>query len=333
MSTVTMVQALNRALHDAMAEDERVLAFGEDVGHTGGLFGVTAGLARTFGPGRCYDSPTAESGILGTAVGMAMYGRIPVVEVQYDAYLYPAFEQLVSHVAKLRNRTRGKVALPIVLRVPYGGIGTVEHHNDSSEAYYAHTPGLHVVAPATVADAYGLLREAIAAPDPVVFLEPKRLYTDTADLELPVRTEPIGRAVVRRPGNSATVLAYGPAVPTALAAAEAARDRGYDLEVVDLRTLVPFDDETVRASVRRTRYAVVVHEASGFAGVGAEIAARITEACFDDLLGPVQRVTGLDIPYPPPKLQHHHLPDAERIVEAVERLYARGAQAFVSGAV
>lgn len=318
---VSMAQALNRALRDALADDERVVVFGEDVGRLGGVFRVTDGLLRDYGDDRCFDTPLAEAGIVGFAVGMAMSGLRPVVELQFDAFAYPAFEQVVSHVAKLRNRTRGRLAVPIVLRVPYaGGIGGVEHHCDSSEAYYAHTPGLKVVTPATPADAYSLLREAIEDPDPVVFLEPKKLYWSTAPVELPVRTEPFGRAVVRRPGRDVTLLAYGPSVPVALEAAAAAAHEGWDVEVVDLRTIVPFDDDTVTASVRRTGRCVVVQEAQGFAGVGAEIAARVQERCFHSLAAPVLRVAGLDIPYPPPKLEHLHLPGVERVLDTLARL-------------
>jgi 2-oxoisovalerate dehydrogenase E1 component beta subunit len=318
---VSMAQALNRALRDALADDERVVVFGEDVGRLGGVFRVTDGLLRDYGDDRCFDTPLAEAGIVGFAVGMAMSGLRPVVELQFDAFAYPAFEQVVSHVAKLRNRTRGRLAVPIVLRVPYaGGIGGVEHHCDSSEAYYAHTPGLKVVTPATPADAYSLLREAIEDPDPVVFLEPKKLYWSTAPVGLPVRTEPFGRAVVRRPGRDVTLLAYGPSVPVALEAAAAAAHEGWDVEVVDLRTIVPFDDDTVTASVRRTGRCVVVQEAQGFAGVGAEIAARVQERCFHSLAAPVLRVAGLDIPYPPPKLEHLHLPGVERVLDTLARL-------------
>ncbi|MEU8341059.1 alpha-ketoacid dehydrogenase subunit beta [Spirillospora sp. NPDC048832] len=318
---ITMAQALNTALADALDEDERVLVFGEDVGTLGGVFRVTDGLTAKFGDDRCFDTPLAESGIVGFAVGMAMGGFRPVVEMQFDAFAYPAFEQIASHVAKMRNRTRGRVALPIVIRIPYaGGIGGVEHHCDSSEAYYAHTPGLKVVTPATVEDAYSLLREAIDDPDPVVFMEPKKLYWSKADVGRLDRTEPFGRAAVRRTGRDATLVAYGPSVPVALEAAAAARDEGWDLEVVDLRTIVPFDDATVAASVRRTGRCVVVGEAAGFAGVGAEIAARVQERCFHSLEAPVLRVTGFDIPYPPPMLEHHHLPNVDRILDALDRL-------------
>jgi pyruvate dehydrogenase E1 component beta subunit len=321
MPSITMAQALNAALRDAMTDDESVLMFGEDVGTLGGVFRVTDGLARDFGEDRCFDTPLAESGIVGFALGMAMNGFRPVVEMQFDAFAYPAFEQLVSHVAKMRNRTRGAVTVPMVIRVPYaGGIGGVEHHSDSSEAYYAHTPGLKVVTPATVEDAYSLLREAIADPDPVVFMEPKKLYWSKADASLPVRTDPFGRAAVRRTGADATLLAYGPTVPVALEAAAAAEDEGWDLEVVDLRTIVPFDDDTVAESVRKTGRCVVMSESAGFAGVGAEMTARVQERCFHSLAAPVLRVTGWDIPYPPPMIEKHHLPGVDRVLDTVARL-------------
>ncbi|NGO70567.1 alpha-ketoacid dehydrogenase subunit beta [Streptomyces boncukensis] len=320
---VTLSQALNHALRDALAADPAVHVLGEDVGPLGGVFRVTDGLAEEFGEERCADTPLAEAGILGSAVGMAMYGLRPVVEMQFDAFAYPAFEQLVSHVSRMRNRTRGGLPMPITVRVPYGGgIGGVEHHSDSSEAYYMATPGIHVVTPATVPDAYGLLRAAIASDDPVVFLEPKRLYWSKAGWD-PAAPEPvpgIGRAAVRRPGRSATLVTYGPSLPVCLEAAEAAREEGWDLEVVDLRSLVPFDEETVAASVRRTGRAVVVHESPGFAGPGGELAARISERCFHYLEAPVLRVAGFDIPYPPPMLERHHLPDVDRVLDAVARL-------------
>ncbi|ASU84704.1 alpha-ketoacid dehydrogenase subunit beta [Nocardiopsis gilva YIM 90087] len=321
MAEISLGRALNRALHDALDGDPDVLVYGEDVGALGGVFRVTDGLTATFGEDRCFDSPLAEAGIVGTAIGIAMYGQRPVVEMQFDAFALPAFEQVVSHVAKMRNRTRGRVELPLVIRIPYGGgIGAVEHHADSSEAYFAHTPGLRVVTPATPADGYSMLREAIECPDPVVFLEPKRRYWATADIELPVRTEPMDRAVVRRPGTDVTLIAYGPMVATALEAAEAGQREGRDIEVIDLRSLSPFDEETVTESVRRTGRAVVVHEASTFGGYGAEVAARVTEQCFHYLEAPVLRVGGLDIPYPPPKLESYHLPNADRILDAIDRL-------------
>ncbi len=318
---VTMAAALNQALADALTADDRVVVFGEDVGPLGGVFRVTDGLAARFGDQRVFDTPLAEAGIVGTAIGMAMAGLVPVIEMQFDAFAYPAFEQITSHLAKLRNRTRGKLALPVVIRIPYGGgIGGVEHHSDSSEAYYTHTPGLRVVAPGTPADAYRLLRQAITCPDPVIFLEPKRRYWSRETTGLTLSGPPIDRAMLRRPGKDVTLIAYGAMVATALEAAEAATEEGWDVEVIDLRSLSPVDDQTLTESVRRTGRAVVVHEAAGFAGYGAEIAARLTEQCFFHLEAPVLRVTGLDIPYPPPHLEQYHLPSTDRILDAIARL-------------
>jgi pyruvate dehydrogenase E1 component beta subunit len=318
---ITMAQALNRALRDAMTEDPSVLMFGEDVGALGGVFRITDGLTAEFGEERCFDTPLAESGIVGMAVGLAMNGMRPVVEMQFDAFAYPAFEQVVSHVAKMRNRTRGKLTMPITIRIPYaGGIGGVEHHCDSSEAYYVHTPGLTVLAPATVADGYAMLRAAIASPDPVVVLEPKKLYFSKDEVDLTAAEPGIGRAVVRREGTDATLIAYGTSVPLALETADVAAAEGRSLQVVDVRSLVPFDDETVCAAVRSTGRAVVVSEAAGFASVASEISARVTERCFHCLAAPVGRVTGFDIPYPPPMLEKHHLPGVDRILDAVDAL-------------
>lgn len=321
MNQISMAQALNAALRDAVKDDDRVLIFGEDVGPLGGVFRVTDGITADFGEERCFDTPLAEAGIVGFAVGMAMGGYRPVVEMQFDAFAYPAFEQITSHVAKLRNRTRGALSLPMVIRIPYaGGIGGVEHHCDSSEAYYTHTPGLRVVTPGTAQDAYDLLRDAIDSPDPVIFLEPKCRYWSKESVSFTRDGAPMDRAVVRREGTDVTLIAYGPMVATALETAEAATAEGWDVEVVDLRSLTPFDDETVTASVRRTGRAVVVHEASGFGGYGAEVVARVTEQCFHRLHAPVLRVTGLDIPYPPPKLERHQVPDVDRILDTMARL-------------
>lgn len=326
MAQVTFAAALNQALRDGLAADERVSVFGEDVGVAGGVFRITDGIARDLGDDRCFDTPLAESGIVGFAIGMCMAGLRPVVEMQFDAFAYPAFEQITSHVAKMRNRTRGSLGLPMVIRIPYaGGIGGVEHHCDSSEAYYAHTPGLRVYAPGTVEDAYVLLRAAIDDPDPVIFLEPKRLYWSKADVDLrdlAARHDltPPGRAVVRRPGTDVTLVAYGPSLQVAMESAEAAADEGWSVEVVDLRTINPYDDATVVESVRRTGRCVVVTEAQGFAGVGAEIAARVQERAFHALAAPVLRVSGLDIPYPPPKLEHIHLPGVDRVLDTIARL-------------
>jgi 2-oxoisovalerate dehydrogenase E1 component beta subunit len=317
---ITMAQALNTALHDAMAEDDRVVMFGEDVGRLGGVFRITDKLQERFGETRCFDTPLAESGIVGSAVGMAMYGYKPVVEMQFDGFTYPAFEQIVSYVAKMRNRSRGTVTLPITIRIPFGGgIGAVEHHSESPENFFAHVAGLKVVSPGTPSDGYSLLREAIASPDPVIFFEPKRRYWLKEDADLPVTTEPIGRAVVRRPGTTASLFAYGPMVRTCMDAAAAAEEEGWDLEVVDLRGLVPFDAVTVVESVRKTGRAIVVHEAQVFSGFGAELAAQVTERAFYHLEAPVLRVGGFDVPYPAAKLEEFFLPDTDRILDAVER--------------
>jgi pyruvate dehydrogenase E1 component beta subunit len=318
VTSLTMAGALNRALNDAMADDDRVVVYGEDVGALGGVFRVTDGLEAAFGDERVWDAPLAEAGIVGTAIGMAMYGMRPVIEMQFDAFAYPAFEQVVSHVAKMRNRTQGRVSLPLVIRIPCAGaIGGVEHHSDSSEAYWAATPGLTVVTPSNPADAYSMLREAIASDDPVIFMEPKSRYWSKADLALPVRTEPMRRAKVVREGTDVTLIGYGPTVRTALEAAAAGAAEGLSAEVIDLRSLSPFDDETVSASVRKTSRAAVIHEAAQFGGYGAEVAARVTERNFHWLAAPVLRVTGYDLPYPPPKLEEHFLPTADRVLAAL----------------
>ncbi|MGO4691081.1 alpha-ketoacid dehydrogenase subunit beta [Glaciibacter sp. 2TAF33] len=316
----TMAAALNAAIHDAMAADPAVVLFGEDVGPLGGVFRVTDGLYAEFGETRVSDSPLAESGIVGTAIGMAIYGLRPVVEMQFDAFSYPAFQQIVSHVAKMRNRTRGKIELPIVIRIPYAGdIGGVEHHSDSSEAYWTATPGLTVVTPSNPADAYSMLREAIQSDDPVIFMEPKSRYWMKDELSLPVQTTPMNKADVLREGADVTLIAYGPTVKTALATAELAAEEGLSVEVIDLRSLSPFDDETVNASVRKTSRAAVIHEAAQFGGYGAEVAARLTEHNFFHLAAPILRITGFDIPYPSPKLEEHFLPTPDRILAALGR--------------
>ena len=320
---VTLAQAINQALHDAMSEDERVLVFGEDVGKLGGVFRVTDKLQERFTEDRCFDTPLAESAIVGTAIGLAMYGFRPVPEMQFDGFTYPAFEQIVSHLAKMPNRSRGTVKLPVTIRIPYGGgIGAVEHHSESPETYWAHTAGLKVFTPGTPEDGYSMMRAAIAMDDPVIFLEPKRRYWMKSDAELPVQTEAPHRAVVRREGTDVSLFCYGPMVRTALEAAEAAADEGWSLEVVDLRSLSPLDTDTILASVQRTGRAIVVHEAAQSLGMGAEITARIQEHAFYSLEAPVLRATGFDTPYPPAKLEEYWLPDVDRILDLVERALA-----------
>jgi len=267
------------------------------------------------------DTPLAESGIIGISIGLAMRGYRPVPELQFDGFSYPALDQIISHLAKYRNRTKGAMSLPVVVRIPYGGgIGAVEHHSESPETYFCHTAGLKVVTPATPADAYALLRQAIASDDPVIFLEPKRRYWVKQEVSLPVEAEPIGKARVLRPGTDCTVVAYGPMVKVALDAAAAAEEEGIgSLEVIDLRSLVPLDEDALVASVRKTGRMVVVHEAPEFLGFGAEVAARVTEAAFLYMEAPVLRCTGLDIPYPPARLEEVHLPDVDRLLWTVQR--------------
>jgi len=318
---VTLARGLNMGLRRAMDNDPKVVVMGEDVGKLGGVFRITDGLQKDFGEDRVIDSPLAESGIVGTAVGMAMRGYKPVVEIQFDGFVYPAYDQIVCQVAKLHFRSRGLQPMPLVIRIPFGGgIGAVEHHSESPEAQFAHTPGLKVVACSNPVDGYWMLQQAIACPDPVVFLEPKRQYhADKAELDTEVDPDPLFASRVVRPGNDVTLLAYGPTVKTCLKAAEAAEADGQSLEVIDLRTLSPLDMEPVHESVRRTGRAIVVHEAHVNLGMGAEVGARITEECFYSLEAPVLRVGGLDTPYPASRIEEDWLPGLDRVLDAVDR--------------
>lgn len=320
----TFAAALNTGLRRAMDDDAKVVLLGEDIGKLGGVFRVTDTLQKDFGDNRVIDTPLAESGIIGTAFGMALRGYRPVCEIQFDGFVYPAFDQIVSQVAKIHYRTGGKVRAPLTIRIPFGGgIGAVEHHSESPEAYFAHTAGLRVVSPSTPADAYLMLRQAIALDDPVIFFEPKRRYWDKGDVDVDAPADlPLHKARIVRAGTDATVVAYGGTVATSLTAAKIAAEEGHSLEVIDLRSLSPLDTDTIAASVTKTGRLVIVHEAPVFAGFGAEIAARITERCFYQLEAPVLRVGGYDIPYPPAKLEKHHLPDPDRILAAVDRSLA-----------
>ncbi|HEX8343546.1 MAG TPA: alpha-ketoacid dehydrogenase subunit beta [Actinoplanes sp.] len=322
--TLTIGKALNTGLRRSLENDPKVVIMGEDVGKLGGVFRITDGLQKDFGENRVIDTPLAESGIIGTAVGLAIRGYRPVCEIQFDGFVFPAYNQIVTQVAKMHFRSKGKVRLPITIRIPFGGgIGAVEHHSESPEAYFAHTPGLKVVSCSNPADAYTMIQQSIASDDPILFFEPKRRYWEKGevDLDAPLSAYPLHASRVVRPGTDVTVLAYGPMVRTALDAASAAAEDGRDLEVIDLRTLSPLDLEPVYESVRRTGRCVVVHEAPGTLGLGAEIAARITERCFYSLEAPVLRVTGFDLPYPAARLEEEYLPDLDRVLDGVDRTF------------
>jgi 2-oxoisovalerate dehydrogenase E1 component beta subunit len=323
MTTVSLAKGVTMGLRAAMEKDPKVIIMGEDVGKLGGVFRVTDGLQKDFGEDRVVDTPLAESGILGTAVGLAMRGYRPVCEIQFDGFVYPAYDQIVSQVAKLHFRSRGKIPMPIVIRIPFGGgIGAVEHHSESPEAYFAHTAGLKVVAVSNAVDAYWMIQQSIAADDPIVFLEPKRRYWEKAELDEQAAPDPLFASRLLRDGADCTVLAYGPMVKTCLEAATAAEQEGRHLAVIDLRTLSPLDMEPVFTSVRKTGRAVVVHEAPITLGLGSEIAARISEHCFYSLEAPVVRVAGFDTPYPPSRIEEEYLPDLDRVLDGVDRALA-----------
>jgi 2-oxoisovalerate dehydrogenase E1 component beta subunit len=325
MTTLTVSKALNEGLRKALEDDPKVLIMGEDVGKLGGVFRVTDGLQKDFGEARLIDTPLAESGIIGTAIGLALRGYRPVCEIQFDGFVFPAVDQIVSQLAKMRYRSLGKLSLPVVIRIPCGGgIGAVEHHSESPEIIFAHTAGLRVVACADAADAFTMIQQAIRSDDPVIFFEPKRRYWDKGEVEVAADLAdalPMDRAKVVLEGTDVTLLTYGPLVRTSLEAALAARDDGRSIEVVDLRSLSPLDEETIVASVRRTGRCVVAHEAPVYAGLGAEIAARVTERCFYHLEAPVLRVGGFATPYPPSRLEDHYLPDLDRILDSVDRTF------------
>ncbi|GII66779.1 2-oxoisovalerate dehydrogenase subunit beta [Sphaerisporangium krabiense] len=323
MSTLTLAKAINEGLRAAMEEDPKVLIMGEDVGKLGGVFRVTDGLQKDFGESRVIDTPLAESGIIGTAIGLALRGYRPVCEIQFDGFVFPAADQIITQLAKMPLRSLGKLKLPVVVRIPCGGgIGAVEHHSESPEAYFTHTGGLRVVACSNPADAYHMIRQAIRSDDPVIFFEPKRRYWEKAEVDKNATPLPFDRGQIVRPGTDVTVLAYGPMVKTCLEAAAAAAEEGRSVEVVDLRTLSPLDTDLIYESVRRTGRCVVAHEAPVYSGLGAEIAARVTEACFYSLEAPVLRVGGFSTPYPPSRLEDHYLPDLDRVLDAVDRAFA-----------
>ena len=323
---LTLSKALNEGLRKAMEHDPKVLIMGEDVGKLGGVFRVTDGLQKDFGEDRVLDTPLAESGIVGTAIGLALRGYRPVCEIQFDGFVFPAFDQIVSQLAKMAYRSSGQLRLPVVVRVPCGGgIGAVEHHSESPEALFVHTPGLRVVACGDPADGYAMIQQAIRCDDPVIFFEPKRRYWDKTDVDLPgglAAAFPIDRARTLVDGTDVTVLCWGPMVRTCVESATAAAQDGRSLDVIDLRSLSPLDTETIFASVRRTGRCVVVHEAPVTGGLGAEIAARVSQECFYHLEAPVLRVGGYSTPYPPSRIEEYYLPDLDRVLDAVDRSFS-----------
>ncbi|HLX46850.1 MAG TPA: alpha-ketoacid dehydrogenase subunit beta [Streptosporangiaceae bacterium] len=326
MTTLTLSKAMNEGLRRALEDDPKVLVMGEDVGRLGGVFRVTDGLQKDFGEGRVIDTPLAESGIVGTAIGLALRGYRPICEIQFDGFVFPAFDQIVSQLAKMRPRSLGHVSLPVVIRIPCGGgIGAVEHHSESPEALFAHTGGLRVVACSNPADAYSMIQQSVTSDDPVIFFEPKRRYWDKGEVDTAASADSwlsLNSARTVHQGDDVTLLCYGPMVRTCVEAAVAAAKEGRGIEVIDLRSLSPLDIPAIRASVQRTGRCVVAHEAAVTGGLGAEIAARITEECFYHLEAPVLRVGGFSTPYPPSKLEEHYLPDLDRVLDAVDRTFA-----------
>lgn len=318
-----LAKALNAGLAKAMEDDPRVLLMGEDIGPLGGVFRVTEHLQGRFGRDRVLDTPLAESGIVGTAIGLAMRGYRPVCEIQFDGFIFPGFNQITSQLAKMTNRHEGRISMPVVIRVPYGGhIGAVEHHQESPEAYFAHTAGLRLVSPSTPNDAYWMIQEAIASNDPVMFFEPKSRYWHKGPVDLSASAVPLHSSRVVRTGTGVTLVGHGAMVTVLLQAAELAASEGTSVEVVDLRSLSPIDYDPILASVQKTGRLVVASEAPGFVSVSSEIAATVTERAFYSLEAPVLRVTGFDTPFPPAKLETIYLPDADRVLDAVDRAMA-----------
>jgi len=323
VTKLTMAKALNAGLRRALEADPKVVLAGEDIGKLGGVFRVTEGLQKDFGEGRVIDSPLAESGIVGTAIGMALRGYRPVCEIQFDGFVYPAYNQIVSQLAKMHFRSGGRLKMPVVIRIPFGGgIGAVEQHSESPEAYFSHTPGLKVVSCSNPVDAYWMIQQAVASDDPVIFLEPKRRYHEKAEVDETATPYPLHSARVVREGSDLTLLAYGPMVRVCLDAAAAAAEEGRNLEVIDLRSLSPLDMSVVVESVTKTGRVVTVHEAPVNLGLGSELSARITEQCFYSLEAPVLRVGGFDMPYPPSRVEEEYLPDLDRVLDMVDRSLA-----------
>ncbi len=323
MVELPIAKAITAGLREAMRKDDKVLMFGEDVAKLGGVFRVTEGLFEEFGQNRVFDTPIAEAGIIGTAIGLAMRGYRPVTEIQFDGFIFPAFDQITTQLARLQNRSEGFTKMPVVIRVPYGGgIGAVEHHSESPEAYFAHTPGLRVISPSTPNDAYWMIQQAIESTDPVLFFEPKRRYWQKGMVNLDESPGSMHQARVAVAGNDVTLVAYGPMMNVALEAAALGADEGKSIEVIDLRSMSPIDFATIVESVKKTGRLVVAHEASTFVSISSEIAARVSELAFYHLEAPPIRVGGFDVPYPAAKLEEKFLPDADRILDAIDRVLA-----------
>jgi len=322
MAKLNMVEAINLALREEMERDSRVVVLGEDVGKEGGVFRVTDGLQERFGVDRVVDTPLAESGIVGTAFGLAVYGLLPIAEIQFEGFLYPCFDQINNHISRIRNRSRGRFTCPMVIRTPYGGgIHAPEHHSDSPEAILAHIPGIKVVIPSTPYEAKGLLLSAIRDPDPVIFMEPKRIYRAIRE-EVPEGdySIPLGKARLVQEGKDVTVIAWGAMVREVLNASEQLKGDKIELEIIDLRTISPIDIDTIITSIRKTGRGVIVHEAPKTCGLGAEIIALINEKALLSLQAPIERVTGFDIPVPLLKTEHYYLPNPKRVVMAVKKV-------------
>ena len=323
MSTMTMAKAINAGLRAGLSQNPKSLLMGEDIGDLGGVYRVTEGLKADFGADRVMDTPLAESGIIGTAIGLALRGYRPVCEIQFDGFVFPGFNQITTQLAKMHSRSEGALSAPVVIRIPYGGgIGSIEHHSESPEALFAHTAGLRILTPSSPQDAYWMIQQAMTCLDPVIVFEPKRRYWLKGDVDTQKPSGDPFAAHVLREGTDATIVTYGPLVPVALAAAKAAEEDGRSIEVVDLRSISPIDFDTITDSVRKTGRLIVTHEAPTFGGIGGEIAARVTERAFLSLEAPVIRVGGFHMPYPVAKVEEHYLPDIDKLMDALDRSFA-----------
>ncbi|WP_411731110.1 alpha-ketoacid dehydrogenase subunit beta [Paeniglutamicibacter sp.] len=322
-TTMTLAKAITAGLDAVLANNPKSLLIGEDIGRLGGVYRVTDGLIDTYGPDRVIDSPLGEAGIIGTSIGMAIRGYSPIAEIQFDGFVFPAFNQITTQLAKMRARSEGRFGAPVVIRIPYGGgIGSIEHHSESPEALFAHTAGLRIMAPSNAHDAYWMIQQAAACQDPVIFFEPKRRYWLKGEVDTENPAADAFKAQVIRPGADATIVTYGPLVPVALAAAEAAREDGRSIEVIDLRSVSPIDFDTITESVEKTGRLIVTHEAPTFGGIGGEIAARVAERAFLSLEAPIIRVGGFHMPYPVAKVEEQYLPDIDKVLEALDRSFA-----------